>query len=135
MQEILGRECSIAIATSTMLLLTRATQEYFTLPGSSPLHGNQATAAKAGRAYLALTSNGDIGSFLTPKTPKKFTSQPSAGAFGMVLWMEKIVHWTSLHPSFSLDKSEGTYWRERGRKPHGKCVLVEPGGLATCSDK
>src|ERR1700686_4887353 len=112
MQEILGRVCSIAIATSTMLPETRATQEYFTLPGSSPPHGNQATAAKAGRAYLALTSNGGIGSFLTPKTPKKFTSRRSAGAFGMVQWMEKIVRWTSLRLSFSLDDSARTSWRE-----------------------
>src|SRR6267143_2153398 len=112
MQEIRGRECSIAIATSMMLLKTRATQEYFTLPGSSPPHGNQTTAVKAGRAYLALTSNGDIGSFRTPKTPKKFTSRPSAGAFGMVLWTEKIVRWTSLRLSFSLDDSARTSWRE-----------------------
>src|SRR6266436_4629552 len=113
MQELLGRECSIAIATSTMSLSTRAMQEYFTLPGSSPPHGNQTTAAKAGRAYLALISNGDIGSFLTPSLPKKFTSQPSAGAFGMVLWMEKIVQWTSLRLSFSRLARAGTTWWER----------------------
>src|ERR1700674_5477332 len=112
MQEILGRECSIAIATSTMLPESRATQEYFTLPGSSPPHGNRATAAKAGRAYLALTSNGDIASFLTLKTPKKFTSQPSAGAFGMVLWMEEIVHWTSSRLRFCLGDSAHRAWRD-----------------------
>jgi len=37
-----------------------------------------------------------------PEDPKKVYITTSAGAFGMVLWMEKIVHWTSLRLSFSL---------------------------------
>src|ERR1700674_3743320 len=88
-------------------------QEYFMLPGSSLPHGNQPTTGKAGRAYLVLTSNGDIASLLTPKTPKKSISQRLAGASGMAPWMEKIVHWTSLRLSFSLDDSARTSWRER----------------------
>src|SRR5712664_4545444 len=103
MQEKRGHECLIAIATSTTSLSIRATQKYFTLPGSNPPHGNQTTAVKTGRAYLDLTSSGDIASFPTPKTPRKFTSLHLAEAFGMARWMEKIVHWTMLPPSFSLD--------------------------------
>src|SRR6266704_2837878 len=49
--------------------------------------------------------------------------------------MEKIVHWTSLRPSFSLDDSEGTSWWARQKISYGKCLLVDTGGLATCADK
>src|SRR6266850_5121263 len=114
MQERRGHECLIAIVTSTMSPWIRATRKYYTLPGSNPPHGNQTTAVKAGREYLALTSNGGIASFPTPKTPKKFTLQHLAGAFGMARWMEKIVHWTSLRLSFSLDD------RTRVHKPPGE---------------
>src|SRR6266852_4351767 len=103
MQERLGLECQIAIATSTMSPSIRATRKCFTLPGSNPPRGNQTTAVKTGHAYLDLTSSGDIASFPTPKTPRKFTSLHLAEAFGMARWMERIVHWTSLRLSCSLD--------------------------------
>src|SRR5580700_1677120 len=92
---------------------THAMQKYFMPPGSSLPHGNQTTAGKAGRVFLVLTSNGDTASLLTLKTPRKFILQPLAGASGMGPWMEKIVHWTSLRLSFSLDDREQTFWRER----------------------
>src|SRR5712691_1216909 len=112
----------------------RATRKYSTLPGSSPRHGNQTTAGKTGRAYLDLTLNGDIASFPIPRTPKKFTSQRLAGASGMAPWMEKIVHWTSLRPSFSLDGSAETYWRKDTKRSYGKRLLVDASGMATRPD-
>src|SRR6266567_4753512 len=38
--------------------------------------------------------------------------------------MGKIVHWTSLRPSFSLDDSEGTSWRERHKYPMESASLL-----------
>src|SRR6266849_7454378 len=114
MQERRGHECLIAIATSTMSPWIRATRKYFTLPGSNPPHGNQTTAVKTGHAYLDLTSSGDIASFPTLKTPRKFISLLSAEAFGMARWMERIVHWTTLRRSFSPDD------RTKVHKPPGK---------------
>src|SRR6266403_5599501 len=110
----------------------RATRKYSTLPGSNPPHGNRTTAVKTGRAYLDLTSSGDIASFLTPKTPRRFTSLHLAGAFGMARWTEKIVHWTMLPPSFNPDD------RTRVNKPpgekeiygsYGRCLVVDTGGM------
>ena len=103
MQERRGHECLIAIATSTMSPSIHATRKSFTLPGSNPPHGNPAIEVKTGRAYLDLTLSGDIASFPTPKTPKKFTLRHLVEAFGMDPWMEKAVHWTSLRLSFSQD--------------------------------
>src|SRR5712664_1530235 len=133
MQEKRGHECLIAIATSTTSLSIRATQKYFTLPGSNPPHGNQTTAVETGRAYLDLTSNGGIASFPTPKTPKKFTSRHLAEAFGMDPWMEKVVHWISLRLSFSPDDSARTARWERDKRIYGRCFLIDAGGLATCA--
>src|SRR6267378_8395000 len=116
MQERRGHECLIAIATSTMSLSIRAMRKYSTLPGSNPPLGNQATAAKVGREYLDLTSNGDIASFPIPKNPRKSISPPSGEAFGMARWMEKIVHWISLRLSFSLDDNARTARWERDRR-------------------
>jgi len=130
-----------AATTASMLLLTTtscrraptcrrystacgssSTRKFSTLAGSSPPHGNQATAGKTGRAYPALTLNGDIASFPIPKIPKKFTSQPLAGAFGMAPWMGKIVHWTSLRLSFSRDGSAGIFWQKRDKKSPWKVL-------------
>src|SRR6266850_2564829 len=83
--------------------LIRAMRKYFTLPGSNPPHGNPAIAVKTGRAYLDLTLSGGIASFPTPRTPEKFTLRHLAEGSGMAPWMEKVVHWTSLRLSFSLD--------------------------------
>src|SRR2546426_7724808 len=116
MQERRGHECLIATATSTMSPWIRATRKHFTLPGLNPPHGNQTTAVETGRAYLDLTSNGGIASFPTPKTPKKFTSRHLAEAFGTDPWMEKVVRWTSLHPSFSPDDSARTARWEKDRR-------------------
>src|SRR5207245_8239851 len=90
--------------------------------GSSHLY--QSSACKAWRGYLVLPSNGDIASFRSLETPNKFTSQRLAGAFGRAPWMEKIVHWTSLRLSFSLDDSEGTSWRERHKYPMESASLL-----------
>src|ERR1700675_2691842 len=114
MQERLGLKCWIAIATSTMSPLIRATRKYFTLPGSNPPHGNPPIAVKTGHAYLGLILSGGTASFPTPKTPRKFTLRHLGEAFGMDPWMERVVHWTSLRLSFSLGD------RTRMHKPSGE---------------
>src|SRR3981189_799939 len=97
-----------------MSLSIRATRKYSTLPGLNPRRGDQTTAVRTGREYLDSTSSGDIASFPTPKTPKKFISLPLAGAFGIARRMERIVPWTMSPPTFSPDD------RRRVHKPSGE---------------
>jgi len=72
---------------------------------------NQTTAVKTGRAYLALTSNGDI-AIPDPATAKKFTSQPSAGRLAWLVDGENRLL-DIVTPELQLDDSAGIAWRER----------------------